>query len=226
MKRETIRKIAALIYPNRCPVCGEVIGANDCFCAKCSDILIKYTGDFRIEGSSRFVAAYEYRAEMSEAVMIMKRGTMGNAPYAFGTELAARIRSAGMDKADLLIPVPMYRTDLRRRGANQAHLIAQELGRHLGIPVNGTAVIKSEETLPQKELKRHERIVNMHGAFTVRLPQEVAGKRIIVVDDVCTTGSTLAELTSALLASGAAEVCCAAACKVPDMEKDEPTEEM
>jgi ComF family protein len=224
MKRETLRKLTALIYPSRCPVCDVVIGANDCFCEKCTGILVRYDGDFLVKGSSGFAAAYEYHPNMEEAVLLMKRGVMGNAPYAFGTAIAERLREKGMDKADLLVPVPMFRSDLRRRGANQSQLIAEEVGRRLGIAVDAKSVVKSVETLPQKELRKREREVNMRGAFTVTAPEVISGKTIIVIDDLCTTGSTLAELTSVLLGAGAAAVYCACACKAVEF-KDKKTEE-
>ncbi|MCQ2491126.1 MAG: ComF family protein [Ruminococcus sp.] len=226
MKHETLRQIAALIYPSRCPVCNDIIGANDCFCPKCSEILVRYEGSFHIRGSSGFVAAYEYRPDMSEAVMLMKRGTMGNAPYAFGSAIAERLAEAGMNSAELLVPVPMYRSDLHRRGGNQSRLIAEVVGRKLGICVDSGAVIKSTETLPQKELRKHEREVNMRGAFTVRKPEAVFGKKIILIDDICTTGSTLTELTSVLLSAGAAEVCCACACKTVGRYENEQGEQI
>ena len=110
MKRETLRELAALIYPSRCPVCDEVIGANDCFCEKCTGILVRHEGDFLVKGSSGFAAAYEYHPNMEEAVLLMKRGVMGNAPYAFGTAIAERLRQKGIDKADLLVPASMFRS--------------------------------------------------------------------------------------------------------------------
>ena len=225
MEREKLREIAALIYPTRCPVCGEIIGANDCFCKKCTDILVRYEGRLDVKGSAGGVAAYEYHPNMSEAVMLMKRGVMGNAPFAFGTELATRIREAGIE-ADLLVPVPMYKHDLRRRGANQSLLIAEEVGRRLGIAVDGRSVVKSIETLPQKELRRAEREVNMRGAFTVTAPEAVKGKTIIVIDDLCTTGSTLAEMTAVLLGAGAAKVYCACACRAVEHKEDNETEDI
>lgn len=214
MKRETIRSLAALIYPVRCPICGDVIGANDCFCPKCSEILVKFSGSYSVKGCAAATAAYEYHDNMSEAVMIMKRGIGGNAPFAFGAELAECIRRSGMTDAHMLVPVPMYQPELRKRGFNQSKLIADELSKRLSIPVCSDAVAKSYETLPQKTLGSSERKVNMHGAFSVTKPAAVAGKTIILVDDVCTTGSTLAEAAAVLLESGAARIYCACCCKV------------
>ncbi len=226
MEREKLRELAALIYPSRCPVCGEVIGANDCFCEKCTEILVRWEEDFSVKGCAGAVAAYEYRPNMKEAIMLMKRGVMGNAPFAFGSAVAERLLEKGFDKADLLIPVPMFKSDLRRRGANQSQLIAEEVGRRLGIPVDAKSVVKSVETLPQKELRKSEREVNMRGAFTVAVPDAILSKTIILIDDLCTTGSTLAELAAVLLEAGAAKVYCACACKTVNNDENEREEEI
>jgi ComF family protein len=226
MNRRLIRELSALLYPVRCPVCGEVILPNDRFCPECEKLLVSYSGSFQVKGSAGFTAAYEYRKEMSAAVMLMKDGVMGNAPYAFGSELAERIRAAGMDGADLLIPAPLHKNELRQRSVNQSFFIAKEVGLRLGIPVNGTALLKTAETLPQKELSKRERKLNLHGAFTVSEPEVIADKTIILIDDVCTTGSTLAELTAALLGAGAKTVYCASACKTPEVQADDEKTEV
>ena len=226
MEREKLRELAALIYPSRCPVRGEVIGANDSFCEKCTEILVRWEEVFSVKGCAGAVAAYEYRTNMKEAIMLMKRGVMGNAPFAFGSAVAERLLEKGFDKADLLIPVPMFKSDRRRRGANQSQLIAEEVGRRLGIPVDAKSVVKSVETLPQKELRKSEREVNMRGAFTVAVPDAILSKTIILIDDLCTTGSTLAELAAVLLEAGAAKVYCACACKTVNNDENEREEEI
>ena len=226
MEREKLRELAALTYPSRCPVCGEVIGANDSFCEKCTEILVRWEEVFSVKGCAGAVAAYEYRPNMKEAIMLMKRGVMGNAPFAFGSAVAERLLEKGFDKADLLIPVPMFKSDRRRRGANQSQLIAEEVGRRLGIPVDAKSVVKSVETLPQKELRKSEREVNMRGAFTVAVPDAILSKTIIHIDDLCTTGSTLAELAAVLLEAGAAKVYCACACKTVNNDENEREEEI
>lgn len=214
MKRSFLRELAALLYPSRCPVCGEVIGANDSFCPECSGKLVPYNDDFSVAGSSGFTAAYEYRPEISAGIIIMKRGIVGNAPFAFGGALAERIREAGFE-ADIIVPVPMFRNDLQKRGVNQSELIAKELSLRLGIPVCRNAVRKVRSTTQQKGLSRQERLVNLRGAFAVNAPELIAGKSVIVADDVCTTGSTLAEMTDILLKAGAKNVYCACCCKTP-----------
>ena len=75
-------------------------------------------------------------------------------------------------------------------------------------------------------LNKHQREVNLHGAFTVAEPENITGKTIILIDDVCTTGSTLAEVTDTLLSAGAEKVCCACACKTPELQADDETTEV
>ena len=226
MNRRLLRELSALLYPVRCPVCNDFIFANDSFCPECAEKLVRYSGSFSIKGSAGSTAAFLYNEAISPAIMLMKDGIMGNAPYALGGELAVRIREAGMDSADLLIPVPLSRESLEERITNQSLCIAEEVGLRLGIPVCGTAVVKSAETLPQKELNKHQREVNLHGAFTVAEPEIIAGKTIILIDDVCTTGSTLAEVTDTLISAGAGKVYCACACKTPELQEDDETTEV
>jgi ComF family protein len=217
MNRRFLREIAALIYPVRCPVCGCFIGGNDTFCEKCQSILVKYAGHTDISGCDCFTAAYEYRDDMSVSLLMMKHGKPGNAPFAFGHELEKRMRECGMDKADMLIPVPMFRSDKRKRGYNQSELIAKELGKRLGIPVCN-AVEKTVQTRSQKELGYKERLVNLKGAFAVKDAGLVSGKTVVIIDDICTTGSTLAEISKILKAAGAEKVYCA--CCTKTMKKD------
>ncbi len=118
-------------------------------------------------------------------------------------------------KADVIVPVPMYRSDKRRRGYNQSALIARVMSNELDIPLAEKAVEKQRLTARQKELTRDERAVNLKNAFEVTLPQNIRGKKVLLIDDVCTTGATMSEITEILLKSGAAAVHCASCCKTP-----------
>lgn len=213
-----LRHLTALLYPVRCPICSKVIGATDCFCDECTDELVRYNGTLRLPKADKFIAAYEYNDKISPAVFIMKDGICGNAPYALGTAIAERIKSAQIS-ADFIVPVPMYRENQRKRGFNQAELISKEVGRILDIEVRTDIVSKNRKTLPQKELTKAQRKINLRGAFSVADKKEVQNKRIIIVDDVCTTGSTLSEITNLLADCGAESIYCACACKTPDLKR-------
>jgi ComF family protein len=108
--------------------------------------------------------------------------------------------------ADILIPVPLYPRRKRVRGYNQSALLARELGRHVGLPVEEGALVRERNTPSQAErLSAKERKVNVAGAFGYR-GQGLQGQRVLLIDDVATTGATLDACAQALRQAGAASV--------------------
>ena len=124
-----------------------------------------------------------------------------------GAAIARRWTRAGAG-GDLLVPVPVHRDRAARRGYDQAELLAQAAGRHLGLPVH-VALVRWQATTAQFELDRRARATNVAGAFRIRSPAEsdrVAGRWIVLVDDVMTTGATLSACATALRDAGATAV--------------------
>ncbi|MDE6775295.1 MAG: double zinc ribbon domain-containing protein [Ruminococcus sp.] len=222
MNYRMLRHFRAIFFPVRCPVCGKIISADDRFCNECYDKLTPCTENTRIKGVSGFYALFEYTPEIKPAVSLLKNGICGNAPYAFGSCLADLLISQKADrKFSCIIPVPLHRTDIRKRGYNQAFLIAENIGRILDKKVLKDAVIKHRRTSPQKELNRAERMKNLENAFSITDTAEIHGKCILLVDDICTTGSTLTEVSKLLIENGAVEIYCAVCCKTLDMKRDD-----
>lgn len=107
---------------------------------------------------------------------------------------------------DLIVPVPLHLARLRWRGFNQAHLLARRVAAAAGVRLDAFAVQRLRPTRPQVELNIEERRHNVARAFHVVRPQSVDGRRILVVDDVYTTGATVNECSRALLQAGAESV--------------------
>lgn len=130
--------------------------------------------------------------------------------------LMARVaaREKAMRGSQLLIPVPLHPKRLAERGYNQAELLARMVGSCLGLPVR-PALARSVLTGEQNKLGRRDRRDNLRGVFVVPRPLEVAGKRVLLVDDVITTGATANECSRALLRAGAGEVRVLAAAVAP-----------
>jgi ComF family protein len=150
------------------------------------------------------VALGPYRDGLRDLVLQFKFGGERVIAGDLGRLLAARLdadpRAAGLDA---VVPVPLHPKTEGVRGYNQAALLAEALARRPVRPVLEGALVKVRETVPQATLDAPRRAGNLAGAFAVRRPTRVAGRRIALVDDVMTTGATASEAAAALKAAGA-----------------------
>lgn len=118
-------------------------------------------------------------------------------------------------RADLIVAVPLHPAKQRERGYNQAQLLADGLSAELGIPADRRAACRSRHNSTQTKLSKKERLENVRNIFRVRDPDRVRGKRIILADDVLTTGATIGSCGAALLEAGAASVLALTAAAAP-----------
>ena len=109
--------------------------------------------------------------------------------------------------ADLIIPVPLHPKRLRWRGFNQALLLARQLSRAYGIATDPFVLRRIKETPPQTQLNEEERRRNVRGAFALAPGRSLKGKKVLLVDDVYTSGATVNECSRTLTTSGAEQVC-------------------
>lgn len=119
--------------------------------------------------------------------------------------LAELLRSRGDLGFDAVTAVPMHRSKVRRRGYNQAELLARQLSRRLALPFEGDLLTKSVERVPQSSLPRAERAANVRNAFVAA--KRAKQRSILLVDDVSTTGETLRACASTLQRAGATRIC-------------------
>jgi len=103
--------------------------------------------------------------------------------------------------AEVIVPVPLHPKRLRERGYNQSALLARQLGEQTGLPVLEGSLLRMRETASQVELSAQERKENVRGAFAC-VDERLAGKRVLLIDDVCTTGATLEACSIALAQRG------------------------
>ncbi len=136
----------------------------------------------------------------------------------------ARAGADVLEEADLLVPVPLHPQRLRARRYNQAGLLARALGRIAGVPVRLDALVRLRVTPSLADLSAERRAAVLRDVFAPRrgAGASIAGRRIVLVDDVLTSGATCGACTEALLAAGAASVDVVVAARVPDPRlKDE-----
>lgn len=214
------------LFPRRCPVCDGIVvpwGEKVCagclgkiklltppWCMKCGKKLLKedeYCSDCRRRehGFLRGRALYEYD---SASVSIYRFKYGGRREYAewYGEQIADYlgdfVRSVN---PDCLIPVPLHRKRKRERGFNQAEVLAEAVGRQLGIPIRADLVVRKKNTKPLKYENPEGRQNNLKKAF-IMAQNDVKLKRVIIVDDIFTTGSTMDALSSVLRAAGIREI--------------------
>lgn len=228
--RQTMRTLAALVYPRRCPFCDRVLGAvSDCpHCAAELERLRLAVprlseGEHLMYSLSGAAAAWRYSDCVRSALLRFKDG--GRACY--GAELGARMArelfgcnfivqhgiinfngTPPLARFDLVIPVP---ASDRSRGYNPAELLARPLAEALGIPLRTDVLRKKHLTHTQKGLSAQERMRNLRGAFEVCDFDAADGRRVLLVDDVITTGATVSSCAETLMRAGALDVFAAAA---------------
>jgi competence protein ComFC len=110
-------------------------------------------------------------------------------------------------RADMIVPVPLHRRKQREREFNQAERLARRLGTATQLPVNARLLRRVRPTRTQTQLHREERLENVRNAFAMRGGRRLNGERIVLVDDVFTTGATTSACAGVLKAAGAGEVC-------------------
>ena len=120
--------------------------------------------------------------------------------------LAGAMAGVAPPDVDVVIAVPLHRGRRRERGFNQSELLARAAAGRLGLPLRLDALRRERPTRPQVELAHDERAANVLGAFVT--PARLEGTRVLLVDDVCTTGATLDACAAALKRAGASEVDC------------------
>ena len=189
-----------------CQVCGRPLrGAGLCrACEKHGKAYVR----------RRAVGVYE--SVLAEAIKSLKYRSRLSVARRLG-KMMSRLALADPDlsSVDAIIPVPLHRVRQRERGYNQALLLSEEISREMNLPVLSRSLVRTRFTKPQARLSRKKRRGNVAGAFMVVDPESVRDKRILVVDDVTTTGATLEECASALLDAGAAGVYCLTAAIAP-----------
>lgn len=211
-----------LLFPARCPFCDAVLGFSGP-CAACADALravcrapdqpVPAQGH-EMQFMDAVYAPYFYESIVQNAILRMKFHGRPDLARPLARRMAEALRAAALcvHAEWRIVPVPSGRAELRRRGYDVPLNLARLLGRELHVPVV-QALCKTRETTPQATLSGAERRRNLHGVFAVRETALAAGRKILLVDDVYTTGTTLNECAGALKAAGAAScigVCIAA----------------
>jgi ComF family protein len=229
--RRLLSLLAASVYPDLCPLCREplpspssrlcsqceagLVPVSHPFCPRCGEPFAAKIGNDHLCGrclklKSPFTRARGfglYQGPLAEGIRRLKY----RAEFSLVRGLAAILEEAferefGDSAFDLLIPVPLHRRRLRSRGFNQAILLCRGLARRHGLGLDCYNLQRIRDTAPQYGLTIRQREENVKKAFALKRPELVAGRRVLLVDDVYTTGATVKECAQVLKRAKAANI--------------------
>lgn len=214
--RELTRTIADALLPQRCPGCGEPADAARLLCdgcasrvprlraALCARCLVEGRDPSGCARHRAFAVFAPWLFDERAAAMVhaLKYQDRPGLAASLGAEMAAALPAA-LRRADLVLEVPLHSARLRERGYNQSSALADALAEALGAPRLEGALRRVRATEPQARLGPARRRANLAGAFAIERPARLRGRRVLLVDDVITTGATLDAALAALHDAGA-----------------------
>ena len=229
---DVLRHITDIVFPSQCISCAAILQpiTEKVFCSACREKIKFLTGSicpicgimfFDSPSASHLCGnCLEKKPYFSYARAVASYETIIlNAIHQFkysrdlsiGILLASLMADFSFPDLDfrdysLIIPVPLHIKKLRKRGFNQSIILADSIGKKWQIPVNFSLLKRCKFTLTQTGLNKKERQRNIKGAFEVRDKEKIAGRNIILIDDVYTTGATLNECAKKLIKAGAQKV--------------------
>lgn len=201
-----------LIYPPVCGICDKINKKN--LCKKCEVKIKKYEinkiEDYRNDNLKYFdyqIKMFRYENIIREKIIDYK---FNEKAYLYKTFekmiLKTKKTYSFLKKYDIILYVPMFKKHKLIRGYNQSELIAQRLSNVLGIKLEKNNLVKIIETKKQSTLTKSEREKNVKNAFKLKNPEKIKDKKIILFDDIYTTGSTVNECSKVLKKAGAAAI--------------------
>lgn len=228
--------LADAVFPPACPVCGQVLsfsgGVREDVCRNCRGKLVYikeprclkcgkeisqqeaeycYDCEKKMKGShphlyKQGVAVYAYTDAIQHSIYRFKYQNRREYAAFYAKEIksicGAQIRQWN---PDVIVPVPLHGSKYRKRGYNQAELIAEKLVSLLNIPMDDKLLVRSKKTIPMKELNNQERVKNLENSF-ICTRNSVEYKKVILADDIYTTGATINACARVLMDAGVQDI--------------------
>ena len=232
-----LRTLSSLFYPPLCVVCSSKVDEREYLCASCHGRAPRITAPFCAKCSEPFsgaitqtfscancehrtlhfdaaVAVYRSRGLVRKLVHEFKYGHQRYLRHPLAVWLGETMTDSRLRgrRFDLIVPVPLHPARERERGFNQATLLAELLSSRIAVPLR-SVLERIRYTTTQTVYDRSERMENLHDAFRLRKKMNVRELRVLLIDDVLTTGSTLSECARILKAGGATSVHAATAAR-------------
>lgn len=211
--RQYLEGFLSLALPTRCVGCQEVLLEQEPqLCISCQYHLAVKDDHLFPENNTYHRLAEQADIEGAMAHTAFKRGTVAQAIVhklkykrglsigrSYGKQIGLQLLQAGYaERIDIIVPIPLHKNRLKKRGYNQSEYLAKAIGKILNKPVNASVMIRAVDNESQTTMSKYERFENVDNIFKCLDPSIFAGKHVLLVDDVITTGATIASATAAL----------------------------
>ncbi len=199
--------LGMVVAPPRCAGCDAKLNRETVFCVQCAHTVHQAPPAATPGPAGALVAAAMYGGAVATAINRFKHRDRPDLARPLGHLVRAALRRSSPVVADVVVPVPLHVARLAERGYNQAALLAHEISREIDAPVSCELLARHRATTPQQNLSARERTENLRASMTAH--RRAAGRKVLLVDDVTTTGATLQVAADALTDAGATVVAAA-----------------
>ena len=216
-----IHWLLELFFPTRCVLCGKCLKRGEMdLCEDCrKNILMCRPGGRRLQFLDSWTCVWYYKGYTRSSLLRYKFHNARHYAQGYGRLLAMKLLEEHPEGFDCLTWIPISRLRKFRRGYDQVELLAKAVGRELGMKPERT-MKKLRNNPPQSGMKDFSaRRANVLGVYRVVDPENLRGKRVLLLDDIITTGATVSEAARVLLTAGASQVHCGAVAAAGDHKK-------
>ncbi len=205
-----VESILKIIYPDKCIVCHKIISEACDFgiCRECIKDFYIFNDDicrYDFESNNGF-SMFLYNEPIRKIIHKFKYDDFGYYAKVMGIKMGEFLLKQNLFSCDCIIPVPIHWKREKKRGFNQAEIMAREISKILRVSMISDALIRVKNTKPQFGLGKEERAKNIEGAFEVVKPEKFFGKDVLIIDDIYTTGTTIYECLKLIKNSGARNI--------------------
>lgn len=217
-----IGPLRSLFYPQNCPVCNQILRMNEAFiCLTCETKLpaLPYAifdknpieklffNNIPINGATAYLSFVE-NGSAQKLIHQIKYNGAANLGRFLGTKAANHLlRIAPNYKPEVILPIPLHFSKEKKRGYNQAQLLADGFKEVYGLQHTNNIVSRNKATLSQTKKNRYERFANMEGVFSVLKPKAIKNRHVLVIDDVITSGATTSALCALVIVHQPKSIC-------------------
>ena len=208
-----IKSIIELFYPRICPGCNTVlVTAEKNICTSCNFHLPRtghweekdntiakiFWGRVQIENAAAYLF-FQKKGRLQKIIHEIKYKNQKELGIELGRMFGNELKKSHFSQTELIVPVPLHPSRLKKRGYNQSEIIAKGISEAMNIPIEPNAIGRISENKSQTTKSRYERWENVQSIFEVTKPELLSGKHVLLVDDVLTTGATIEACATAIL---------------------------